>query len=110
MAEKPTPEEIGKACAAMLNPKEFEPFVKRAAEDFYERIMYNVQDYLRENTEYNISSELDAARSREIKLLKHLRAIDDLLGVHSYVTDEQRIAAIEILKARPKIERENGRG
>jgi hypothetical protein len=98
-ASVPSAVEVGKACVAMLDPKDFEPIIRRASEDLYERVLYSVQDYLRENTEYNIAAEIERARSREIALLTELRAIDDALGLHSWPTPDQRIESIQRLKA-----------
>ena len=42
------------------------PYLKNAAEQLYENLLYSVQDYLRDNAEWNIGEEI--ARCRRIEL------------------------------------------
>lgn len=82
MSDKPETElqpwEVGAEaiCDAMIAraPKA----VRRLSEDLYEGLMNDVQDWLRDNVSYNLSSEL-ARRDHEIAVLKDQRA--DLLAV-----------------------------
>lgn len=49
-------------CLAMV--KRAPDHLRRASEALYEQMLYDVQDYLRENVEFNLSSELAMAKSR----------------------------------------------
>ena len=49
-------------CAAMV--KRAPDAIRRASEALYEQMLYDVQDYLRENVEFNLSSELASAKHR----------------------------------------------
>lgn len=42
--------------------KRVEPIVRKAADSLYEDIMASVQDYLRDNVNYNLNSELEVQR------------------------------------------------
>lgn len=55
--------------------------VRRLADSLYETLMNDVQDYLRENVEYNLSSELARARNEAEAARECLRNVRD------YVTD-----------------------
>lgn len=59
--------EIGKLCAASITAAQFEPIVRQAADDFYEKLLNTVQDYLCDNSQYNISSRIDVAERSAIR-------------------------------------------
>ncbi|CAB4157351.1 hypothetical protein UFOVP679_17 [uncultured Caudovirales phage] len=40
--------------------------IRRAAENLYEALLFDVQDYLRENVHYNLSAELARAKREEV--------------------------------------------
>lgn len=63
-------DELGRKCAEAINPHRFEPMVRRASEDIYERLMHDVQSYLKDNIEFNISAEIDCARIEIARLRK----------------------------------------
>lgn len=42
-------------------PAAFEPVIKRACDNLYERLMYEVQTYIKDNAEHNITAELNCA-------------------------------------------------
>lgn len=46
-----------------------EPHVRKATDDIYERVMETVQDYLRDNAEWNIRTQIDTAE-REARTLR----------------------------------------
>lgn len=54
--------EADRICAAMV--KRAPDAIRRASEALYEQMLYDVQDYLRENVEFNLSSELASAKHR----------------------------------------------
>lgn len=54
--------EAERICLAMV--KRAPDAIRRASEALYEQMLYDVQDYLRENVEFNLSSELAMARTR----------------------------------------------
>lgn len=56
-----TPKELGIHCADSISPDLFAPLVKRVADDIYERLLDTVQDYLVENSEWNIAERIEAA-------------------------------------------------
>lgn len=59
------PWEVGaeRICEAMLSRAPIA--IRRAAENLYEALMFDVQDYLRENVHYNLSAELAMAKRNE---------------------------------------------
>ena len=95
------------AAVATLNPKDFEPIIRRAADDFYERLLYTVQDHLRDNAEWNLHSDIASARAHARHAEKQLAEISDALGVSQY-SQEARIGRIEALKASAKARGESG--
>lgn len=42
-----------------------EPFLAKVSEELYEHLLYTVQDYLRENAEWNIGQEIERCRKIE---------------------------------------------
>ena len=56
------PWEVGaeRICEAMLARAPIA--IRRAAENLYEALLFDVQDYLRENVHYNLSAELAMAK------------------------------------------------
>jgi hypothetical protein len=49
-------------CAAMV--KRAPDAIRKASEALYEQMLYDVQDYLRENVSFNLASELASAKRR----------------------------------------------
>jgi hypothetical protein len=84
---------------ATLDPKAYEPFLRAAADDFYEKLLGTVQDYLRDNVDYNLRSDINQARASAEYLEKQLHEISDALGVSAY-SQEARLGRIEALKER----------
>jgi hypothetical protein len=41
------------------------PFLRKATDELYEQLLYGVQDYLRENGEWNIGQEIERCRKIE---------------------------------------------
>jgi hypothetical protein len=95
-------EEKVAAAVATLNPQAFEPFIKRASDDFYESLLETVQNYLRENAEWNIRGEIDNARACAKHYEDALDEISDLLGVSRY-SQEARVGRISVLIERAKV-------
>ena len=54
--------EADKICAAMI--KRAPDAIRKASEALYEQMLYDVQDYLRDNVEFNLSSDLAMAKKR----------------------------------------------
>jgi hypothetical protein len=42
-----------------------DPFIRKVTEEIYEQLLYTVQDYLRENGEWNIGQEIERCRQIE---------------------------------------------
>lgn len=55
-------DEAERICLAMV--KRAPDHLRRASEALYEQMLYDVQDYLRDNVDFNLSSELAMAKSR----------------------------------------------
>lgn len=58
---------------------------RAAADDYYEQLLYAVQDYLRENVRFNIASRIDGAERQALGDRQRCRALRDersyLLGL-----------------------------
>lgn len=54
--------EADRICAAMV--KRAPDAIRKASEALYEQMLYDVQDYLRENVSFNLASELASAKRR----------------------------------------------
>lgn len=80
-----------------LDPKDFEGFIKDAADNFYERLLYTVQDHLRRNAEYNLEMEISQARHNARHAEQRLTEISEALGVSPY-SQEDRLNAITALR------------
>lgn len=85
--------------ADTLKVRDYEPFIRRAADDFYERLLYAVQEYLRSNVEWNLQADIDSLRGRVRALEEYLRDVSEALGVSEY-DHEARIRQIDFLKRR----------
>jgi len=59
----PNAEEVAEAAAACLKPELFESLIRNAADDFYERLLDGVQDYLVSNAGFNIGTRIEAAEA-----------------------------------------------
>lgn len=67
-----------------------EPFLRKVSEELYEKLLWSVQDYLRENSEWNIGQEIERCRRiehentqlRMIKadMLTAMRGVQDILN------------------------------
>jgi len=82
-----------------LDPKDFEPFVRDVSDNIYERLLYTVQDYLRDNVEWNLRSELDQARNAANRAENMLAEISDVLGVSQF-SQQARMGRIDVLLGR----------
>lgn len=82
-----------------LDPKDFEPFVREVSDNIYERLLYTVQDHLRDNAEWNLRMELDQSRTAARHAEKQLAEISDALGVSPY-SQEARMGRIGALNER----------
>lgn len=58
-----TAEEMAQGAADALDPMKFEPFIKKATDDIYDQLLVSVQDYLIENSSFNIQSTIDALQA-----------------------------------------------
>ena len=67
MSNPQNSEEVAKAIGPTLNlfVKQSAPAIQRATDDIYERLLYSVQDYLRDNAEWNLGAEIDRCRKIE---------------------------------------------
>ena len=54
--------------------KQAAPAVQKVADEVYERLLYSVQDYLKENAEWNIGGEIERCRKIEAEN-RELRAM-----------------------------------
>lgn len=61
--------------------KRVEATARKAAESLYEALLYDTQDHLRENVDYNLKAELDWAKSESRRCLQQLHAISEALGL-----------------------------
>jgi hypothetical protein len=93
------PHEKIDALVALVDAKAFEPLLRNAADDFYEKLLDAVQNYLRDNADFNLRSDIDSARASARHAEKQLAEISDALGVGQY-SQEARLGRIEALKER----------
>jgi hypothetical protein len=61
--------------------KQAAPAVQRVADDIYERLLYSVQDYLKENAEWNVGGEIERCRKIEADNRELRTAQSDALAV-----------------------------
>lgn len=80
--------------ASRFEPKDFEPFVKQAADSLYERIMQSCEDYLRENVEWNIGSHISMLEHENQRMRTELWEVDRALG-GVRLGHDGRVAAIK---------------
>lgn len=67
-----------------------EPYLRKVSEELYEKLLWSVQDYLRENGEWNIGQEIERCRRIEhqntqlriqnSELLTALRGLADIMS------------------------------
>lgn len=69
-----------KVCAAMV--KRAPDVLRKAAESLYETMLYDVQDYLRDNVELNLSSQLATAKRQAEEATKRASTLQALLESH----------------------------
>jgi hypothetical protein len=84
--------------------------IQRATDDIYERLLYNVQDYLKDNAEWNLGAEIDRCRvieasnrelrSTQAELLDALRDVLALEVVAKSAADWDKINTARALIAR----------
>ena len=68
------------ALVGILNPSDFEPFIRRASEDFYEHLLTTVQNYLRENAEWNLKGEIEQSQASARYAQKRLAEVSEALA------------------------------
>jgi hypothetical protein len=66
--------------ANRFEPKDFEPFIRRAADELYERILHSCEDYLRDNVEWNIGSHIAMLTRDNDRMRTELFEVDEALG------------------------------
>lgn len=101
----PDAEKIAEEAVASIKADLFEPLIRRATEDIYERLMDTVQDYLIDNARWNIRGKLQVADrqvrhqyQRATDLEDRLRRLDNsiclITSKHKAPTVEERSANI----------------
>lgn len=79
MATNVTPETIDAAIAPTLDAfvASAAPSLRACAEAVYEQLLYSVQDYLRDNAQWNIGAELERCRKIEAenRSLREMQAV-----------------------------------
>ncbi|MFN7611461.1 MAG: hypothetical protein ACK5QX_11090, partial [bacterium] len=79
-------------CAAV--EKRVEATARKAAESLYEGLLYDTQDYLRENVNYNLKAELDRLGRENQMLRETLNRIGVGAGVGPHNYDGEKADAI----------------
>ena len=83
--------------------KRVEATARKAAESLYEALLYDTQDYLRDNVNYDLKAEIEAARGEATRCREALARVAKALGlsVANYygVTADEIIAEFERLDA-----------
>ena len=49
---------LAQDAANAIDPALFQPAIRKAADDFYEQLLVGVQDYLKDNVQFNLSSHI----------------------------------------------------
>lgn len=76
-----------------IDPASFEPIIRQAADSIYDQLLSSVQDYLIDNTSFNLSSRMSTLEStvKQLRVEKHnaaattkelLTALEGFLAVH----------------------------
>lgn len=94
-----TPDERVKLLVEAVKPSAFEPILREAADNIYEKLLYTVQDYLRENAEFNLQADIDSLRAHNRHVEAHLQQLCDALGVGRFDVQGQ-LDCIKSLQAR----------
>lgn len=65
--------------AAAIKPDDFEPLVRKLADDLYGKLLADVQDYMVENTHFNIGSTITQLKFENSQMRwKHVHMLDAL--------------------------------
>jgi len=87
--------------------KRIEATARKAAEELYSALLYDTQDYLRDNTRLNLQGEIDSGRAEAGRAREALNAVAKAAGtgVQNYYADtaERAVRAIERDRARAKL-------
>jgi hypothetical protein len=76
-----------------IDPASFEPIIRQAADSIYDQLLSSVQDYLIDNTSFNLSSRMSTLEStvKQLRVENHnaaatikelLAALEGFLAVH----------------------------
>lgn len=79
-------EAIGPTLAMFV--QKAEPSIRKASEELYEQLLYSVQDYLRENAEWNLGAEIDRCRAIERDNVQLMLRNEELIDLaYQYLSD-----------------------
>src|SRR5690606_28220112 len=80
--------------ADKLEPKDFEPFIKRAADELYGLILDSCEAHLRENVDWNLSQHMAMLERENERMRTELFEVDRALGCLS-LGHSTRLAAFK---------------
>jgi hypothetical protein len=96
----PSAQELGRRCAEAITPALFEDILRKTTDDLYIRLMEEVQDWLCDNAEQNISSRVENAERWARELRKELYDLDAALGIGDrFVPRAQRVADLVLAES-----------
>lgn len=87
------PWDLAEGAAKKLDPKLFEPFIRKAADDIYGRLLDMVQDYLVDNAAFNLGSKLMSLTSENERQRAELYAVDKALHRQIWMAPREEIIA-----------------
>ena len=103
--------------ANSLDPDSFQPLIRKAAEDFYCKVLEDCQDYLKDNAEFNIGSTIDTLRRENASLREATRQaeeqikllVDAMLEAAQDIGDGAYFSARQgLIEAAKRVEATNG--
>lgn len=88
---------------AAVEGKVLEPFIKKAADEFYCQVMETAEDYFRDNLDWNLRSHLELLQSENQRMRSELYAVDRVLGSFGLTNDARLEALHELDKAKAQL-------
>jgi len=82
-----------------IDEKALEPIIRKAADTFYDAVLTSVHDYLLDNLDYNLTTDVRSWKEENLRLRRETFELSRLLG-NASMTHDMRIDEINKLMAR----------
>lgn len=84
------------AAVSLVDATALQPIIRRAADNFYDAVYDTVENYLKENLDWNLTAHLEMLERENKRMRAELHAVDSIIGP-PWLTPETRIEKLREL-------------